>query len=600
MANYYSDDVIREVREANDIVDVIGSYITLNRKGSKNYFGLCPFHNEKTPSFSVNESEQYFHCFGCHESGNVITFVMKMENMNFIEAMQYLADRAHIALPEAKSSPEEMERMKRRARMLSAAKDTARYYYMNLRQNPEGKRALEYLKSRGVTDEYLKKFGLGYAPVSRSGLSRYLAQKGYAEDELIKAGLLFGKEGSTYDRFFNRLMFPIFDSAGNVIAFGGRVMGEGTPKYLNSSDSEIFNKRRNLYGLSISKHTKREFLLLVEGYMDVLSVHQAGFDNAVASLGTALTPEQARLLKRYTDEVVLCYDSDAAGTNAARRGIPILQDAGLRVRVAQVPDGKDPDEFIKIHGAEAYEQVLNSALNPVDFELKILEKQNGDRVEGQIRTVQEIAQKLADIPSDVERELHIRDVAKHVNVSEESLKSTVEEIRRTSGLLEYRSAQTLRRRQADDALKSKPDAASQLMAALMVKTDLYDKVKPYLSAEDFPEEDTFHHTMADYVLGHLEHKQPVSMADLVSCYTDVEDQNKAGRLYELSQAPEESGETFLSFLEDTYETEKFLTQTVKAIKTAHLNELLAKEDERSVLEALKLRKEINELNIKIQ
>ena len=342
MPSYYSEDVIRSVREANDIVGVISDYVTLTRKGG-NYFGLCPFHGEKTPSFSVNQRDQYFHCFGCGVGGNVFTFLMKMENMTFPEALKNLADRGGIELPEAELSPEEKERMEHRDRMLSAAREAANYYYYQLSHQPDDSLVKRYLKKRQISDEYRKKFGLGYSPVSRGALSNYLRSKGYRTEELMAAGLLSGKEDNTYDRFFNRLMFPILDTAGRPIAFGGRVMGEGEPKYLNSPDSELFNKRFNLYGLSIAKRTRRDFLMMVEGYMDVLSLHQAGFDNAVASLGTALTREQATLMKRYTDKVILCYDSDGAGTKAAQRAIPILDAVGLEEKVMQVPGTKDPD-----------------------------------------------------------------------------------------------------------------------------------------------------------------------------------------------------------------------------------------------------------------
>ena len=252
------------------------------------------------------------------------TFVMQMENMTFVEAVKHLADRAHIALPEVELSPQEKQKYLRRERMLQATKEAARFYYYQLTRTGAGQTALRYLEGRKVTEEFRRRFGLGYAPVSHDALASYLVQKGYTMDELMGAGLLSGKEGRVYDRFFNRLMFPIFDSSGKPIAFGGRVMGEGEPKYLNSPESEIFNKRRNLYGMQLAKKSRRGYIMMVEGYMDVLSLHQAGFDNAVASLGTALTKEQSLLIKRYSDQVVLCYDSDGAGTNAARRAIPPL------------------------------------------------------------------------------------------------------------------------------------------------------------------------------------------------------------------------------------------------------------------------------------
>ena len=583
---YYSEDVLRQVREANDIVSVVSGYVSLTKKGA-NHFGLCPFHGEKTPSFSVNEREQFFHCFGCHAGGNVFTFIMKIENLDFVESVKFLADRAHITLPEAEVSPEEKKRAYRKSRMMEAAAETARFYYYHLTRTPGGENALRYLEGRAVTDEFRRKFGLGYAPVSRGALAAHLKSKGFEEKDLLAAGLLSGKEGNTYDRFFNRLMFPIFDPQGRVIAFGGRVMGQGEPKYLNSSDSEIFNKRRNLYGLSIAKKTRRGFLMMVEGYMDVLSLHQAGFDNAVASLGTALTPEQASLMKRYTDQVILCYDSDRAGTNAARRAIPILEKAGLAVKVIRVPGAKDPDEFIRTSGKEAFEKVIESAIDPIDFEMIVLEEENGQKVEGQIKTIHDMARRLAEIESDLDRELHIRDVAQRMKTSEKALTAEVEEIRSSTGLLEYRSAQREERQRQQSALEDRIDAEGQLLCALIKQPELYGYVRPHLSLDDFSKEDSFHYTMALYVLSHLASVQPVSLADLVSQYPSVEDQTKVSKLFEF-ELPE-----------DRAELGKFLTQTLRAIKQKRIADLLSSEDPTDLVRIPEMKKQLNQLSINI-
>ena len=414
---YYPEELIRQIREKSDIVNVISRYVSLTRKG-RNYFGLCPFHGEKTPSFSVNPAEQFYHCFGCGVGGNVFTFLQNMENISFVEAVQQLAEEAHIPLPEMELSPKEKARIARRERMYEASRDAARFFYVQLVKSPYGAAAREYLAGRQVSEAYLKKFGLGYAPISRDALSRYLMSKGY-EPELLRAACLMGGDASrVYDRFFNRVMFPIFDIRGRVIAFGGRVIGKGEPKYLNSSDTELFNKRKNLYAMNLAKKSRRKQALMVEGYMDVFSLHQAGFDNAVASLGTALTPEQALLLKRYFEEVCLVYDSDTAGTNAARRAIPILEDAGLRVRVMRVPGAKDPDEFIKANGAQAFEELIEKAMDPVDFELAISDTHT---LEGQIETMKKMRNRLMRIQDDGERELHIRDVAARLGISQETL-----------------------------------------------------------------------------------------------------------------------------------------------------------------------------------
>ncbi|MBR6682843.1 MAG: DNA primase [Firmicutes bacterium] len=583
---YYPDDLIREIRESNDIVSVISEYMTLTKKGS-NHFGLCPFHGEKTPSFSVNEREQFFHCFGCGAGGNVFTFVMQMENMTFVETVKHLADRANIALPEVELSPQEKQKLLRKERMLEATKEAARYYYYHLTRTPAGQSALQYLEGRKVTEEFRRKFGLGYAPVSRDGLVAYLTKKGYTVDELLGAGLLSGKDGRVYDRFFNRLMFPIYDSAGRPIAFGGRVMGQGEPKYLNSPESEIFNKRRNLYGMSLAKKSRRDYFLIVEGYMDVLSLHQAGFDNAVASLGTALTKEQSMLIKRYADQVVLCYDSDGAGTNAARRAIPILEEAGLKVKVIRVPGAKDPDEFIKENGAESFEKVIKNAMDPVEFEMLVLMQQNGsDTVEGQVQTLHDMARRLSQIQNDMERELHIRDVAAKMKVSEVSLKNEVEELRRSEGLLEHRSSQRRKMKDPDLAAK-KGNAKRQLLAALIQMPTLYTAISRWISEKDFDLEE-FYATVAQYVFKQLKAGNKPQLADVISCFDTTEQQEKVSALSSF-ELPEERAEL-----------EKFLTETVRTLKTESIDETIRSGDDLQALqEAINQKRALQTLKITI-
>ena len=584
MPSYYSEDVIRSVREANDIVGVISDYVTLTRKGG-NYFGLCPFHGEKTPSFSVNQRDQYFHCFGCGVGGNVFTFLMKMENLTFPEALKNLADRGGIELPEAELTPEEKERLEHRERMLAAAREAANYYYYQLSHAPEDSVVRRYLKKRQISDEYRKKFGLGYSPVSRGALSNYLLKKGYRSAELMAAGLLSGKEDNTYDRFFNRLMFPILDTAGRPIAFGGRVMGEGEPKYLNSPDSELFNKRFNLYGLSIAKRTRRDFLMMVEGYMDVLSLHQAGFDNAVASLGTALTREQATLIKRYTDKVILCYDSDGAGTKAAQRAIPILDSVGLEVKVMQVPGTKDPDEFIKENGAEAFEKVISGAMNPIDFEMLVLERANGSGIDGKINTLKSMKEKLAEIQNDTERELHVQDVAARMKVPLEGLRQEVEEIRRTTGLLERSTERNERRVQARQVMQDRGDASATMIAALLKRPDCYPYIRHVFSLEDFPEGDAFYREAATYVLSCLDRGEEPLLADLISRFESVEDQQRVSRLADY-EVPVDNGDLA-----------KFLTQTLKTLKQRKVEEMMAASDAEAVMKAVRMQKEIGRLEI---
>ena len=342
---YYSDEIIEEVRSRNDIVDVISTYVKLQKKGSS-YFGLCPFHNEKSPSFSVSRQKQMYYCFGCGAGGNVFTFLMEYENYTFVEALKYLADRAGVELPEEEYSREAKERADTRAILLEINKAAAQYYYIQLKSS-RGAVGLEYFKKRKLSDETIKAFGLGYSNKYSDDLYRYLKSKGYKDDMIAKAGLIsIDEKNGVYDKFWNRVMFPIMDVNSRVIGFGGRVLGDGEPKYLNSPETMLFDKSRNLYGLNYARTSRKKYMMLCEGYMDVISMHQAGYTNAVASLGTALTEQHAALLKRYTDQVILTYDSDGAGVKAALRAIPILKEVGISTKVLNLKPYKDPSSFM--------------------------------------------------------------------------------------------------------------------------------------------------------------------------------------------------------------------------------------------------------------
>ena len=370
---YYSDELIEEVRSGSDIVDVISGYVRLQKRGGT-YFGLCPFHNEKTGSFSVSPGKQMYYCFGCGAGGNVFTFLMQYENFTFPEAMQALAERAGIALPAEEVTPEARREADKRQLLLEINKAAAKYYYAMLR-GEGGKRAYEYFAKRKLSDQTMKKFGLGATGAYSDSLYRYLREQGYEDLVLKETGLVTIDERGGRDKFWNRAMFPIMDVRGKVIGFGGRVMGDGEPKYLNSPETKVFDKSRNLYGLNLARLTKRPQILLCEGYMDVIALHQAGFDNAAASLGTAFTGGHANLLRRYTKEVYLTFDSDKAGVKAALRAIPILREANLTVKVVDMKPYKDPDEFIKALGAEAYEERIARAENSFMFQIRILEQE---------------------------------------------------------------------------------------------------------------------------------------------------------------------------------------------------------------------------------
>ncbi|MDE5597676.1 MAG: DNA primase, partial [Lachnospiraceae bacterium] len=370
---YYPDELVEEVRTKNDIVDVISGYVRMQKKGSS-YFGLCPFHNEKSPSFSVSRDKQMYYCFGCGAGGNVFTFVMAYENCSFPEAIKELADRVGVTLPEMEYSEEVKKREGRKAKLLEVNKEAAKYFYYLLR-SPKGAIGHQYLSGRALSEETMKKFGLGFASVSNNELVSYLHSKGYADELIKEAGLAsFDERYGMHDKFWNRVMFPIQDINHRVIGFGGRVMGDGKPKYLNSPETMIFDKSRNLYGLNFARTSRKNNIILCEGYMDVIAMHQAGFTQAVASLGTAFTVGQANLLRRYTNDVLLAYDSDGAGVNAALRAINILRESGLRGKVINMEPAKDPDEFIKANGADAFQERMDKAENSFFFELRILER----------------------------------------------------------------------------------------------------------------------------------------------------------------------------------------------------------------------------------
>ncbi len=422
---YYSDEIIEDVRSRNDIVDVIGSYVNLKHKGNS-YSACCPFHHEKTPSFHVSREKQMYHCFGCGVGGNVYTFIMEHENMTFPEAVEVLAERAGITLPEKNMTGDEKKRADERTKIKDMNKLAAGYFHYLLKTD-HGKTALAYLKKRGLTDETITNFGLGYSDKYSDDLYKYLRSKGYSDDEMVKAGLIrIDEKHGPSDRFWNRVMYPIVDPNNRVIGFGGRVMGDGTPKYINSQDTPVFDKSRNLYGLNLAKKSKRKGIIFCEGYMDVISMHQAGFDNAVASLGTALTVGQVNLIKRYTDRVYLAYDSDEAGTKAAIRALSIMREFEMPARVISLKPYKDPDELIQAEGTTEFEKRIDEAKSGVMFEIEILEH-NYNQNDPQERTEfqKEAAKCLARILDPLERDNYIEAVSGRYGIDKKILKETV-------------------------------------------------------------------------------------------------------------------------------------------------------------------------------
>lgn len=410
-----------------DIVDVVSDYVTLTPKGGS-YWGLCPFHGEKTPSFHVLPDRQLYHCFGCGKGGGVISFIMDVENLPFPDAVRLLAKRAGMEVPE--ENLDEGSRRKR-SRLLELNKEAARFFHSQL-HSPQGAEGLAYLQKRGLTRGVMTRFGLGFAPDSWDSLLLAMTQKGFSKGDLLAVGLVVSnKKGGFYDRFRNRVMFPIIDLRGDVIGFGGRVLGDGTPKYLNSPDSPVFNKSRNLFALNLAKNTKQGHLILTEGYMDTISLHQAGFDCAVASLGTSLTGDHAKLLSRFAKEVILCYDGDTAGIRAADRAIPMLERTGLKVRVLRVTGAKDPDEYIKTYGREAFARLLDQSQNYVDYNLRQLQEQyNLEEPMQRTEFARAGAELLSQLDSPVEREVYAGQLAQTSGVGKQAI---LQEIKRCRG-----------------------------------------------------------------------------------------------------------------------------------------------------------------------
>ena len=423
----FPETFLTELTERNDIVEVVSSYVRLSKKSGSNLFGLCPFHSEKTPSFSVSPDKQIYHCLGCGKGGGVINFIMEIENLSFPEAVEFLARRVNMPVPEQENDRES----KKRSRMLALNKDAARFFYEQL-SAPGGAPARDYMQRRQIGRATATNFGIGYAPDSWDALRSAMKAKGYSDFELFDAGLVRkGKNGGFYDTFRSRLMFPVIDVRGNVIGFSGRILGDGEPKYMNSPETVVFNKSRNLFAMNLAKKSKSGYIILSEGNIDVVSLHQAGFDSAVASLGTSLTPEQARLISRYTGEVIIAYDNDGAGIKAAQRAIGILEKLELKVKVLRLSGAKDPDEFIKLKGPEAFRNLLEDSENQIDYRLRsISDKYVLTEPEQKVDFLKEATGMLARLPGSVERQVYAMRVAELAGVKGEAVADEVERRRR--------------------------------------------------------------------------------------------------------------------------------------------------------------------------
>ncbi len=555
---YYSDELVEEVRSRNDIVDVISGYVRLQKKGST-YFGLCPFHNEKTGSFSVSPGKQMYYCFGCGAGGNVFTFLMQYENYTFQEAMQALAERVGMELPKEELSSQAKKEADRRQLLLEIHKVAAKYYYLLMR-GERGRRALDYFHHRELSDATIQKFGLGYSDQYSDGLYRYLRGQGYEDGLLKDTGLVTIDESrGGRDKFWNRAMFPIMDVHNKVIGFGGRVMGDGEPKYLNSPETRIFDKSRNLYGLNFARLSKKPQILLCEGYMDVIALHQAGFDNAVAALGTAFTIGHANLLKRYTSEVYLTFDSDGAGIRAALRAIPILKEVGLTAKVIHMEPHKDPDEFIKALGAEAYQERIEQAENSFMFEIRVLE-QNYDMKDPESKTTfyNEVAKKLLNFTEDLERGNYIEAVAAKYKMGYENLRNLVNHLGTIGGVVREKpplKSGVQEKKKKEDGMRQ----SQKLVLTWMIEEErLFQVICQYIAPDDFTE-DIFRRTAK--LLYEQQENGTLNPAKIISMFEDEEDQREIAELFHAR----------IHEIETKSDREKALKETILRVKQNSIN-----------------------------
>ena len=526
---YYSEEVIESVRDANNIVDVIGTYVPLKKKGST-YFGPCPFHSEKTPSFSVtdNHEKKMFYCFGCHAAGDVFTFIMKYENISYIESVQMLAERAGITLPAADYSKERAARDKKRQQILEVNK-LAAVYFFDLLKSERGRTGYEYLKRRGLSNKTIVSFGLGYSDKYKDDLYNYIKEKGFSDEILKESGLFVIKEEGSRDYFWNRVMFPIMDVRNKVIGFGGRVMGDGEPKYLNSPETICFNKSQTLYGLNIAKKSRGREIILVEGYMDVISLHQSGFTNAVAGLGTALTDGNVSILRRYADTVILSYDSDLAGRNAALRAIPKLRAAGLSVKVVNLRPYKDPDELIKAEGADEYKSRLNGAMNALIYEIYAL-KENYDLndPDEKSRFYNETAKKISEFDDEIERDNYALSVSREFFIDPDILKNAIKKYslaRSKEGFF----VQPKKPQKQSELKKSALDTCAKILLSYIASDkSFYERIRGILDPDAFPE--GFYRDAA-HVIFSMRSSGRLSAEDAIDAFPEIEERENISEIF---------------------------------------------------------------------
>ena len=584
---FYSDEIVEEVRSRNDIVDVISEYAGLKKAGNS-YKCCCPFHTEKTPSFTVSREKQMYHCFGCGAGGNVYTFIMKYENFTFPEAIEYLAKRAGITLPENEMSQEDKKRQSKRQMIFEVNKSAAAFYHFLLTKTERGKLGYKYYtENRGFTDETINKFGLGYADIYRDALYKYLKSKGFSDTIMRDAGLVdFDEVKGPKDRFWNRVIVPITDINGKIIGFGGRVLGDAKPKYLNTKETDVFIKNRTLFAMNIARHSKRKGIILCEGYMDVISMHQAGIDNAVASLGTAFTEGHANLIKRYTRDVYLAYDSDEAGVTAAMRAIGILRNNDMSQRIINLKPYKDPDEFIKNLGVEAYENRVRNALTGRIFEIdNIVANYDLNNPEEKTDFMKAAAKLLAGIPDSTERANYIDTVSGKYYLNKEELKKLVT----SAGMAgETEVTVPVEGRQTYSRKEENPMEENQkyLLTLMVNEPYLFDKLSGVITEEDFTADVIG--DVAKEVFRQNKEEGKVSPAKILNMFNDAESQEKVSAVF----TKEFEFDTTPSVME------KALTDLIKKIKTDNLDMQL-KNGGGSAIELARKKSIINKLRINL-
>lgn len=586
---YYSDDLIEEVRSRNDIVDVISSYVRLQKKGGT-YFGLCPFHNEKSPSFSVTPAKQMYYCFGCGQGGNVFTFLMKYENYSFTEAVQNLAEKAGVTLPQGEYTAEEKKKADLKMQLLQVNNEAARYFY-RLLKSEKGQRAYEYLKNRGLSDETITKFGLGYSSNYKDDLYRYIKSKGYGDDVLKESGLFTFSEKGVYDKFSNRVMFPIMDINNRVIAFGGRVMGDGQPKYLNSPETILFDKSRNLYGLNIARGSRKDSMLICEGYMDVIALHQAGFNNAVASLGTAYTSKHAHLLKRYCENVYLTFDSDGAGVKAALRALPILRDAGISAKVINMKPYKDPDEFIKNLGAEEYEKRIENARNSFMFEIdKLREETDESDPDKKAKFQKEVATRLLRFSDALERSVYIDAVCNEFMIPKDSLVKTVNTMALTyDGEKPKFEEKPMEVKKEKKVISAGCEAQKTLLTWLIEEKGIYSQIAKYVTKKDFVENP--YDIVADMLFEQLENGE-LNPAKIINHFGSEEEQTEVAGLFNANIGADLAKDEKVKRLIQAVEKVKANSLDYRSKNETDLKEFLNIQKEKELFKNIKIKIEL--------